>query len=154
MRSIGTNEERLEALIRSVSERESAPVTLIGVSLGGIMARIAAHRWPDMVREVITVSSPYAGDPRATNVWRVFEWLSGERIADPRVRERMALAARTPPVPTTAIWSASDGLVSGMLCRDGNCRAIEVRSSHLLVQSRPEVMLAVAQILPGKRQAA
>ncbi|MDQ9786271.1 alpha/beta fold hydrolase, partial [Serratia marcescens] len=69
-------------------------VTLIGVSLGGIMARMAAHRVPDLVREVITVSSPFAGSPRATNVWRAFEWLTGDRIDDPRVKAMAAEVAR------------------------------------------------------------
>ncbi len=151
VRSVGGEEERLGTLIRSVHDETGEKVTLVGVSLGGIMARLAAHRWPELVREVITVSAPYAGDPRATNVWRLFEWLSGERIDDPRVTARMALAAKAPPVPTTAIWSASDGLVAGALCRDETCRAIEVKSGHLLVQSRPEVMLAVARVLAGQR---
>lgn len=146
-RSVGAGEARLEAMLSQVMAETGEDATLIGISLGGIMARLAAHRWPDLVREVITVSAPYAGDPRATNVWRAFEWLTGERIDDERVRALRDLVASPLPVPSTAIWSASDGLVNGALCRGPDCRAIEVRSSHLLVQSRPEVMLAVARVL-------
>lgn len=70
-RAIGGEGERLLARLRQYHDDAGAPVTLIGVSLGGIVARFAAHREPALVREVITVSSPFAGDPHATNVWRV-----------------------------------------------------------------------------------
>jgi pimeloyl-ACP methyl ester carboxylesterase len=122
---------------------------LVGISLGGMMARLMAHRWPDEVREVITISSPFAGDPKATNLWRVFEWLSGERVTDEKVRASHALVATEPAVPTTAIWSASDGLVQGRICRSEECRSIEVRSGHVWVQMRAEVLLRVAEVLGG-----
>lgn len=146
-RTIGTDGERLHARIAALAEASGAPVTLVGVSLGGIMARYAAHRWPDLVREVVTISSPFAGSPRATNVWRAFEFLTGDRIDEPRVVEQSALIAQRPPVPTTAIWSRSDGLVNGMICHDSDGRSVEVRSSHVGVQVRPAVLLAVARIL-------
>lgn len=148
-RSVGADEARLEAVLRAAARESGRPVALVGISLGGLMARMAGHRWPDLVGEVVTISAPYAGDVRATNVWRAFEWLTGEKVDGPRMQAMRALVAAPPPVRTTAIWSASDGLVNGALCRGGDCRAVEVRSSHLLVQSRPEVMLAVARILGG-----
>ncbi|MDO7843308.1 esterase/lipase family protein [Sphingomonas immobilis] len=149
-RVVGGDAERLMARIREVHERTGEPVTLIGVSLGGIMARIAAHRLPGVVREVITVSAPYAGSPRATNVWRSFEFFTGEKIDDAKVQGQAALAAMPLPVPETAIWSRSDGLVNGTICRASGARAIEVRSSHVGVQWRRDVMLAIAGVL-GER---
>ncbi|WP_375398935.1 esterase/lipase family protein [uncultured Sphingomonas sp.] len=149
VRAVGAEAERLIERVRDLHGR-AGPVTLVGVSLGGIMARLVAHRAPDLVREVITVSAPYAGDPRATNVWRAFEWLSGERIDSPAVIARSAEAAAPPPVPTTAIWSASDGLVNGLLCRDDQCRAIEIRSSHMGVQMKPATLRAIADVLAGR----
>ncbi len=138
-----------EALIARVAALAAAagPVTLIGVSLGGIMARLVAHQRPNLVREVITVSSPFAGSGRATNVWRAFEWVTGERLDDPAVLARSARIAGALPVPATAIWSRSDGLVAGSICHDAACRAIEVRSSHLGVQMKPEVLLAIAGVM-------
>lgn len=149
-RSIGADGERLVSRVEELA-REVGPVTLVGVSLGGIMARLVAHRRPDLVRAVITVASPYAGSGKATNVWRVFEWLSGERLDDPAVIARSEAIAAPLPVPTTAIWSASDGLVSGAICRDDAARAVEVRSSHLGVQIKPDVLIAVAQALATRR---
>ena len=153
-KAIGAEGEMLFDRIRRRHAETGERVTLIGVSLGGIMARLAAHRVTDAVREVITISSPYAGHPHATNVWRVFEFVSGEKVdADTVVRHRAEVLAPL-PVPATAIWSRSDGLVNGMICRvedEPGCRAIEVRSSHLWVQMRAEVLEAVAGVLGGVR---
>ncbi|KTT70405.1 hypothetical protein NS319_07865 [Sphingomonas sanguinis] len=147
VRSVGAEAERLIARIESLSD--NGPVTLIGISLGGIMARMAAQGRPDLVAGVITISSPYAGPPRATNVWKAFERLTGERVDDPAVLARSAAIAGPQPCPSAAIWSRSDGLVAGIICRDDATPSVEVRSSHLWVQHRPQVLTAVATILAG-----
>lgn len=152
-RTAGAEVERLLAELEAFAA-EAGPVTLVGVSLGGMMARLAAHRRPDLVRAVVTVSSPFAGDPRATNVWRLFERLTGERLDDPAVRARSALIARPLPVPSTAIWSASDGVVAGAICRGEACRSVEIRSGHLWVQMRPETLRAVADALAADQSSA
>lgn len=146
-RTIGAEAERLIARIEALADRTGQPVTLIGVSLGGIMARLVAHRRADLVREIVTISSPYAAHPHATRVWRAFELFTGERVDDPHVTALAAEIARPLPVPATAIWSASDGLVAGAACRGGDCPDVEVRSGHLGVQLHPDVLLAVARIL-------
>ncbi len=151
-RSIGAEGERLFERIATIHETTGEPVTLIGVSLGGIMARVAAHRHPEWVREVITVSSPFAGLPHATNVWRVFEFACGQRSDDPAVRAFLEEASSPLPVPATAIWSRSDGLVNGECCHEEDCesaRSIEVNSGHLWVQMKPEVLRAIAETLGG-----
>lgn len=146
-RAVGGEGEKLLARLRQYHDDAGEPVTLIGVSLGGILARFAAHREPALVREVITVSSPFAGDPRATNVWRAFEWLSGEKIDSPNVMARREEVAAPLPVPATAIWSASDGLVNGAICHDEHTRSIEIDSSHMGVQMNPLTLRAIAEVL-------
>ncbi len=150
VRAVGPAAERLITKVEALHAEAGEKVTLIGVSLGGIMARIVAHRRPDLVREVITVSAPYAGPPTATNVWLAFELLTGEKIGDATVKARGAEAAAPLPVPTTAIWSRSDGLVNGMICHDEHCRAIEIQSSHMGVQLKPATLLAIADVLAGR----
>jgi pimeloyl-ACP methyl ester carboxylesterase len=150
-RSVGSDAERLIERVEAVHAEAGEKVTLVGVSLGGIMARIVAHRRPDLVREVITISSPFAGSARATNVWRAYQLLSGERIDSPAALAWMAEAAAPLPVPSTAIWSRSDGLVNGLNCHSDADRAIEVRSSHMGVQFRRDVLRAVAEVLAGRR---
>ncbi|MEG3087373.1 esterase/lipase family protein [Sphingomonas sp. PB4P5] len=150
VRAIGPDAEKLFARIRALHAETGQPVTLIGVSLGGIMARLAAQRLPGLVREVITVSSPFAGSPRATNVWRAFELLTGERVDSDVVRARSAEAAAPLPVRSTAIWSKSDGLVNGRICRgsgDPKARDIEINSGHLGVQLNPLALRAIAGVL-------
>ncbi len=143
VRTVGADAGALMARI----ERAGEPVTLVGISLGGILARHVAHSRPGLVRGVVTIASPFAGDGRATNVWRAFEIATGERLADPAVIARSEKIAAPLPVPATAIWSASDGLVSGVICRDDHGAAVEVNSSHYLVQMRPEVLIALARAL-------
>jgi pimeloyl-ACP methyl ester carboxylesterase len=153
VRAIGPEGERLMERIAAVHAETGEKVTLVGISLGGIMARVAAHRHPELVREVITISAPFAGPPTCTNVWRPFEWLTGEKIDDPALNARLEEAARPLPVPSTAIWSHSDGLVNGLICREpegSGGRAIEVSSSHLWVQMKPDVLRAVAAVLGGQ----
>ncbi|WP_315760440.1 esterase/lipase family protein [Sphingomonas sp. Y38-1Y] len=149
-RAIGHDGARLFARVEAMAVRHGAPVTLVGVSLGGLMARIAAQRMPDLVARVVTISSPFAGPPTATRVWRAYQALSGARVEDPAVRALVEEAARPLPVPITAIWSASDGLVGGAICRGEDCDAVEVRSSHIWVQFNPEVWRAVAMALASR----
>jgi pimeloyl-ACP methyl ester carboxylesterase len=150
VRTVGHDAVRLIPRIEALAARHG-PVTLIGVSLGDIIARLVALRRPDLVREVISIASPYAGSAKATNVWRAFEWVTGERLDDPAVIARSAELAGDLPVPATAIWSRSDGLVAGGICRHDPARSIEVSSSHLGVQLRPQVLRAVADVLAQSR---
>lgn len=150
VRTVGADCERLIARVEEVSQETGEAVTLIGVSLGGVMSRIVAHRRPELVRAVLTISSPFAGPPSATNVWRPFQWLTGEKITDPAVAARLEEVVRPLPMPSAAIWSRSDGFVNGLICREEDgaaCSAVEVRSSHLFVQMKPQVLRAVAGIL-------
>lgn len=146
-RAIGADGARLFTAIEAMAARHSAPVALVGISLGGLMARIAAQRMPDRIAQVVTISSPFAGPPDATRVWRAYQALSGARINDPAVRALVEEAQRPLSVPSTAIWSASDGLVGGPICRGKDCNAVQVRSSHIWVQFNPDVLRAVAMAL-------
>lgn len=152
-RTVGLEGERLLARVEDYAARAGAPVTLIGVSLGGIMARLAGHRLgAGVVREVITIASPYAAGPRATNVWRTYQLVSGERIDDPVLLARQAEIAAPLPMPATAIWSPSDGLVNGRACYaegEPGLRVIEIKGSHIGVHFRAKVLRAVAGVLGG-----
>ncbi len=153
-RSIGADGQALLARVEAVAQAAGRPVALVGVSLGGIMARFVAHRRPDLIEQVVTVASPYAGPARSTHVWRLYEWISGESVDDPAVLALAEEVRRPLPVPATAIWSASDGLVNGLGCHvvgEPGCRSVEVVSSHYGVQTRLIVLRAVAEALAGNR---
>jgi pimeloyl-ACP methyl ester carboxylesterase len=150
LRTIGPDGERLRDRIAALADETGEAVTLVGVSLGGVMARFAAQRWTPLVRVVIPVSAPFAGSPKATNLWRTYQWLTGERIDSPEAEALLAECAAPLPVKATAIWSRSDGFVNGMICHDPadpTCRAIQIDSSHMGVQVKPVVMRAIADVL-------
>jgi pimeloyl-ACP methyl ester carboxylesterase len=122
-------------------------VSLIGWSLGGIFARELAKEVPEKVRQVITLASPFTGHPRATNAFRLYEWMSGHRIGTPEVHEPL----REPPsVPTTSIWSRSDGIVSWRCSVERErpfVENIEINASHFGIGSHPLALYAIADRL-------
>ena len=66
-------------LVHELSDGHGRKVSLVGWSLGGLYARQLAKMMPERVRSVITLGSPFAGNPKATNAWRVYEMASGRR---------------------------------------------------------------------------
>src|SRR5580693_3611771 len=100
-------EDQMLGDIAKLRQSSGRKVSLIGWSLGGIYARQLAKLRPDDVRLVITLGSPFTGSPRATNAWRAYEYLSGQR-AD--AGHSAGPLHEPPPVPTTAIFSRTDGI--------------------------------------------
>jgi len=89
-------------------------VSLVGWSLGGVYARDLALHAPEMVRSVITLGSPFAGDVRATNATRLYEAMSGEAV-EGDTELRRAIAGDL-PMPATSIYSRADGIVNWRTC--------------------------------------
>ena len=125
-------------------------VSLIGWSLGGVYARELAKELPHMVRCVITLGTPFAGSHRSTNAWRIYELTSGRSIE----REASSYDLKTaPPVPTTSIYSRSDGVVAwrASLQKPDAGRPqtenIEVLASHIGLGVNPSAWWAVADRL-------
>ena len=134
--------------LRELRARTGRAVSLVGWSLGGILARELAKRAPHDVRLVITLGSPFAGGGRASNVARLFEAVGGRRIVDdPLVRRRIREA---PPVPLTSIYSRTDGVVAWRACLEQEgptAENIEVRGSHCGLGHNPLALWAVADRL-------
>jgi dienelactone hydrolase len=101
----------LENRIRAISAAHGgAKVSLIGWSLGGIYAREIAKIAPDVVRQVITLGTPFKGDPLATNATMLYELLSKDKSHyNPAIIESIA---KCPDVPFTSIYSKTDGVVA------------------------------------------
>lgn len=137
--------QRIETLARE----HAAQVSLIGWSLGGLYARELAKKLPARVRQVITLGTPHrvASDP--TNVGWLYELLSGQPCKVPaHVAKRLSEA---PPVPTTAVYSRTDGVVAWQSCavqRTARCEGVEVNdASHLGLVMHPKVFSIVADRL-------
>ena len=110
---LGLNRGATPDILRHLRQRlevifDGRPVLLVGWSLGGLYARELAREAPHLVRAVVTLGSPFSGHPRQNNVWRLYEWIAGHPVDDPPASH----SADKPPVPTLAIWSPKDGIVS------------------------------------------
>ncbi len=149
-RAIGHTGERLEERLRAIHKLTGKKVSLVGWSLGGVMARQLSRRLPDAVRQVISLGSPFAGDPRSTNVWRVYEAVAGERIDSTNIQNQLKESREAPPVPSTAIYSKTDGVVAWRSCVEPEATTtdnIEVLGSHCGLGVNPAVLYAVADRL-------
>jgi pimeloyl-ACP methyl ester carboxylesterase len=125
------------------------PVSLIGHSLGGIYAREIARAAPEHVRRVITVGSPFGGDLKSNVVWPMYESITGTRIKriPPEVLDRMNDPL---PVPSTAIYSRSDGVVAWHSCIDeeaADAENIQVPGSHIGLLHNPATLYVIADRL-------
>lgn len=141
--------ERARADLQQLHRRHGGrKVSLIGWSLGGIYARELAKECPDLVRCVVTLGTPFTGHPRATNAWRFFEMVSGQTVADDRAL--MAQIRQAPPVPTTSIYSRTDGVVAWRCSVNEPsplAENIEVQASHIGLGVNPVALYALADRL-------
>ena len=141
-------EDGMVQLLRQMhADSGGRKVSLVGWSLGGVYARLLASAHPAIVRDVITLGTPFTGSPRATNAWRLYEGVSGERADDPR---RHQYIRPTPKVPTTSVYSRSDGIVAWQCSIEQpgpQAENIEVVASHLGLGAHPAVLYAVADRL-------
>ena len=136
-------------LVHELNDTHGRKVSLVGWSLGGVYARQLAKMMPDRVRFVITLGSPFASSPKATNAWRVYEMASGRR-ADEQDHRFGGSLAEPPPVPTTAIFSRTDGICAWQGCVEKTsafAESIEVESSHCGMGHHPAAVYAVADRL-------
>lgn len=140
-------EDGIDARIDELQQRYGRKVSLIGWSLGGVFAREAARRAPDRVRQILTLGSPFANEPKASNAWRLYERLSGRAVEDWPGRETMK---SPPPAPSTAIYSRTDGVVAWQGCRErpsATTQNIEVAGSHCGLGYNPLALHVIADRL-------
>jgi triacylglycerol esterase/lipase EstA (alpha/beta hydrolase family) len=141
---LGHLDERVRALHR-LHERK---VSLLGWSLGGVYAREIAKRCPDSVRQVITLGTPFAALAHGNHGGTVFKLLNSDREhLPPQLEARLREA---PPVPTTSVYSKSDGVVCWRGCvqrSTARAESVEVDASHLGMVSHPQVLRIIADRL-------
>ena len=140
--------ERCRARIEALHKKHRGKISLIGWSLGGIYAREMAKELPDLVRCVITLGTPFTGHPKATNAWRFYQLVSGQH---PHDEELLAQVRRPPPVPTTSIYSKTDGVVAWQCSinpmRHAHTENIEVHASQIGICMNAMAMYATADRL-------
>lgn len=137
--------DRLSARVLDLVDETGSPASLVGWSLGGVIAREVARRHPEAVRRVVTYGTPVSG-PRHTSVARFFGAGSGDAE---RVTRR--LDAESPiSVPLTVMFSRRDGVVAWQACLDRSTPGVEhveVSSTHIGLGVDPDVWAVVAERL-------
>jgi len=139
---------QMVARLQEIRARYGRRVSLVGWSLGGIYARELARRFAADVRQVITLASPFR-DVEATNVPRFLREVARREPLPDESDYRRVLHAPL-PMPTTAIYSRSDGITAWQSCRldEGPLsQNIEVASSHLGIGHHPVALLTIADRL-------
>jgi pimeloyl-ACP methyl ester carboxylesterase len=138
--------EALETTVLPQVERLYAEhgrkVSVIGASMGGLYARAAAHRLPGMVRNVVTFSSAVQPSAEGTYITPLYEAITRDSAH--------TLAVAPPGVPSTSVFSRSDGLSDWrpVLQADGpETENVEVVSSHLGMCLHPAVLYVAADRL-------
>ena len=139
---------RFEQRVRDLHRAHGRKASLIGWSLGGVYAREIAKRCPDSVRQVITLGTPFASLGEGNRAGTVYKLLNRDQShLTPELEARLR---ECPPVPTTSIFSKSDGIVSWRGCiekKTVNSESVEVSASHLGMGTHPQVFRIVANRL-------
>jgi hypothetical protein len=150
----------IERRVAAIAEAAGRPVTLVGQSRGGMLARAVAHRNPESVGRLITLGTPHTeplaahtavlgsvlvmGTAGSIGLPGVFRWscLRGDCCAELR-RD----VAEPVTIPFTSIYSRRDGIVDWRACLAEGAEHVEVRASHLGMAINHEVYAAVGATL-------
>ncbi len=152
-RNLGPTAHIIDGLmerLRVLHDRHDQPVSLIGWSLGGIYARRLARRFPDVVRQVITLGSPFRINPDDRSaVSGLYDRLRPAHVVN---RDDMLPGFEGGPlsVPTSAIYTRTDGVVRWWQCIESigpQSENIEVRGSHSGLGFNPAVIYAISDRL-------
>src|SRR3546814_4485815 len=113
--------EQIDRRVDAIRRETGAPVTLVGWSLGGLFAREYAKFVTRKVGGVVTMGTPFSGDPRANHAWRLYQLVSGFPVDRPPFTCRREAK---PPVPTVALWSRRAGVILPR-CAKGRAGALD-----------------------------
>jgi len=147
-------EAEMNDLLASIYAQHGRKVSMVGWSLGGIFARELAKRAPEKVRSVISLGSPIHAHRNISNAKKLYDAINGP--PEKYRSEQIARIHEAPPVPTTAIYSKTDGVVAwqgAVQSREsGHERTenIEVPASHFGLGVNPLVVYAIADRLAQK----
>ncbi len=149
--NFGPTHRLLEGLERRFQECRliaGRPISVIGVSLGGLFARNLAFEHPRDIRQVITLVSPFRL-PTASTIEPLV------RICAPFFSDEIDIRriGTSLPVPSTAVYTREDGLVAWETCRseEPNGLSVEVKGKHVTICRNPAALRAVGRRLAEVR---
>src|SRR6056297_201242 len=124
--------EKLRKRIEELYREHGVPVILIGWSLGGIYARELGRHYPDKIKKIITLGSPFYV-PHRTPVDRLYRRSAGHDLQ--ALNSLMKKHRKTDfPVPILAISARRDGIVPWHTCtlfKNNRFKCFVAPSTHL-----------------------
>lgn len=145
-RMVGLTDAVLDGLLARVDELEKRfgqPVTIIGWSFGGLLARWAAQQRPGLVEHVVTLGSPWQANGEVTRATGAFQRAAAKHGISDQALQVIETVRQPLSVPLTAIYSHSDGVVPWQACRGEESPGVEniaVPSSHVGLVCNPLVL--------------
>jgi pimeloyl-ACP methyl ester carboxylesterase len=136
---------KLDRVLRSAAA--GGPIYILGQSLGGVLARDLARRYPHLVRRVVTLCSPIRV-PITTPLAPAAQALAA--LYDRDWLARRAVIAGPIGVPVTALYSEDDGVVAWRECLQDDhpgCENVRVEGAHATIGSSPSALAAIAKAL-------
>ena len=148
---------KLEEKVIELYGQHQEKISLVGWSLGGLYARILAHRLPEYVRQVVTLGSPFnLAHPKSASevevsgpILRIYERLNPNAFTD-ELMNGEPIWEIPPPVPSTSIYSESDGIAAWRYCVDPinpQTENLRISGSHTGMTHNPMIYYAVAERL-------
>jgi hypothetical protein len=152
----GPNEQTVKHLadrLNDIHEEHDEKVKIIGHSLGGVYARELARAYPDKVQQAITLGSPFGigNDIEMVRplVKKLFDFLNPKsEVLNPGENPEQMLIP--PPVPTTSVYSRSDGVVhwkASINPAHKKAENIEAYASHIGLIANPVSFLIIGDRL-------
>jgi pimeloyl-ACP methyl ester carboxylesterase len=150
--ALGRNVGPTERLMRGALGRLEAlaaqhgRVSVVGFSMGGLFARWLAVQAPQLVRQLVTVGSPWRAPVQSACVPAP---LIRAAFRHPNLGAMAAAVGGPMPVPVTSLYSRRDGIVAWESCRDPGTPAdnIEVACPHVMMEQDAEVFRHIAERL-------
>ncbi len=137
--------------IEKLYAKHQTRVSLIGWSLGGVYARQLAKENPDLIRQVITLASPFADIERPNNATWLYKFINDRRPIAPSDQKWLLDLPGPAPVPSTALYSKRDGVVPWEACMEQQLdewhQNIEVTGGHLGMGYNPATWVVLADRL-------
>jgi pimeloyl-ACP methyl ester carboxylesterase len=158
--------QRLLMTIEQAYADTGEKVTVIGHSLGGMLARAAAHRQPKMVKQVITMGSPFRSVRAHPLVLSAANFVRSNIVRERKRRNEVSQNCYTPQCSCgfvntlkdekrstfrrSAIYSRVDGVVDWRSCVEEDERMNrEVTATHIGMAFNPDVYRTVANLIAG-----
>jgi hypothetical protein len=117
--NIGLTDRRIDGLVarfEEIRKKYDEPVSVVGWSFGGVLARWLAHTYPGDVRQIVCLGSPWRAEGERTRATAMFERSRRKHGMSDRARPMIELLRGPVPVPVTAVYSKTDGIVPWRGC--------------------------------------